>query len=192
MKKTLLSLAVIVTAGLTQAASLNWMMSAVPTSTSGDDLSQYTVMLFLTDQSSSAAGFENFGKANTTLAKVTELADAGDFDALSGLAAATAKLSSAGGVGGATGYNGNNFGNGDSLTAFALVVDKNQKNYFSTGSQTATWTSSFGMKMLTYGDQTQAGVTYKPFGASQPDIPEPASGALALAGLALLFRRRRA
>ena len=190
MKKSILTLVAVLAAGLSQAASLNWTIANIKTpadsSVAGSD---YTVMLFLTAQASSKEGFENFGKANTTLDKVTELADAGDFSSLESLAAAKASSTETGGVPAATGYNGNNFGSGDSLSGFAIIIDADQKNYFTTGIKSASWTSGTGAKALAFGSQANA--TYKSFGTSQPDIPEPATGALALAGVALLFRRRR-
>ena len=179
MKKSLLTLAVIAAVGLTQAASLNWTITNVPNASEG-----FTAMLFLTQQSSSAEGFENFGKASTTIAKVTELADAGDYSSLAALAGAnidyTGNVSNK-----ATGYNGNDFGAGDSLTGFALILDKEKKNYFLTAERSQSFTSSLSSKALSFG--SQSGATYKSFG-----VPEPATGALALAGVALLFRRRRA
>ena len=185
MKSSLLALAVVFAASLSQAASLNWSIMGVKSPADSSVAgSGYTAMLFMTAQNSSADGFENFGKANTTLAKVTELADAGKFDDLAALAAATKETSTSGLISGATGYNGNNFAGGDSLTAFALIIDKDKKNYFTTGSASATWTSATGSKQLSFGSQANA--TYKTFG-----VPEPATGALALAGIALLFRRRK-
>ena len=188
MKKSLLTLAVIAAASLSQAASLNWTLSGTQAVKEGDDLSQYTVMLFMTSQTRNGEAY-NFGKASTTLDTVIDLADSGKYDDLASLAAVTKSLSSAGGIGGATGYNGNNFGAGDALSAFALIIDKDQTKYFTTGSASASWTSSTGAKPLAFG--TQANATYKSFGSSTPTIPEPATGALALAGIALLFRRRK-
>ena len=182
MKKSLLTLAVIAAACLSQAASLSWRMTAVKTTADASvNASNYTVMLFMTAQSKDP----NFGVPNTTIAAVTELADAGDYDGLAALAAATGTTSN-GGVNGATGYNGNNFGAGDSLTAFALIIDADKKKYFTTTEKTASWGGSSGAQTLAFG--TQGSATYKDFGP----VPEPATGALALAGVALLFRRRRA
>ena len=180
MKTSLLLIAATLAASLSQAASLNWTISTVPEASSG-----YTAMLFMTAQNSSADGFVNFGKANTTLAKVTELADAGDYDGLVALAAAT-RDATANIANQPTGYNGNNFAAGDSVTAFALIVNAAKDKYFTTDSRSQSWTSGTGGKALAFGSQANA--TYKSFGA----VPEPATGALALAGVALLFRRRRA
>ena len=183
MKKNLLSLAAVFAAGITQAASLNWTLMSVPASSGSGTGAAYTVMLFMTAQSKDP----NFGKPNTTIAAVTELADAGDYAALAALAAAEDATNSSGGIiAKATGYNGNNFAAGDSLSAFALILDTEKKNYFLTDIKNASWTSGTGSKTLGFG--SQSGATYKSFG----DVPEPATGALALAGVALLFRRRRA
>ena len=178
MKTSLLTLVAVLSASLAQSASLSWTISNVPNQTEG-----YTAMLFLTEQNSSTAGFENFGKANTTLAAVTELANAGKYDDLAALAAANIDYTGAA-ANKPTGYNGSNFGNGDSLKGFALILDKEKKNYFLTDEKSASWTSSTGAKVLLFG--SQANSTYKPFG-----VPEPATGALALVGIALLFRRRK-
>ena len=181
MKKSLLALVIIVAAGLTQAASLGWRMTAIKTPADNTVAGEgYTALLFITEQSG------DFGGTVTTLAAVTALADAGKYDDLEDLAVAQGTSTSAGGVSGATGYNGNNFGAGDSLKAFALIIDANKTHYFTTTEKSASWTSSTGTQNLAFG--TQSGATYKSFG----DVPEPATGALALAGVALLFRRRRA
>ena len=186
MKKSLLTFAAITAASLSQAASLTWMVTNVKSPADKTVAGEgYTVMLFMISQTSSADNFENFGKANTTLAKVTELADAGKFDDLANLAAVSKETTSAGAVTGATGYNGNNFGSGDSLSAFAIVIDKDKKKYFTTNTASASWTSGTGSKQLSFGSQANA--SYSSFGP----VPEPATGALALAGIALLFRRRK-
>ena len=191
MKKSLLTLAVITVAGLSQAASLNWQIAGVKTAADSSVAgAEYTAMLFLTAQASTSGTaanpeWSNFGKANTTLAAVTELANAGKYDDLLALAAATGSTTSAGAISGPTGYNGNNFGAGDSLSGFALVVDKDKKNYFLTGTKDAAWTSGTGQKQLSFGNFATT-AQYKSFG-----VPEPATGALALAGIALLFRRRK-
>ena len=181
MKTSLLTLVAVLSASLAQSASLSWTISNVPNQTEG-----YTAMLFMLEQTSSADGFVNFGKANTTVAKVTELADAGKYDDLAALAAANIDYTGAA-ANKPTNYNGSNFGNGDSVKAFALILDKDKKNYFLTGEKSASWTSTTGAKTLLFGSQANA--TYKSFGSQT--IPEPATGALALAGIALLFRRRK-
>ena len=181
MKKSLLTLAVLATAGIVQAASLNWTITGVPNASDG-----FTAMLFLTEQKhteDSTTTDTTFGKASTTIAKITELADAGKYDDLVSLAGSVQEYT--GNVSNkATGYNGNNFDNGDSLKGFALILDKEKKNYFLTGEKSQSFSSNLSSKALAFG--SQSGATYKSFG-----VPEPATGALALAGIALLFRRRK-
>ena len=136
MKKSLLVIATILVASVSQAAALKWTITNVKTQADSSVAgASYTAMLFLTAQTSSSGtaanpGWSNFGVANTTVAKVTELADAGKYDDLLALAAASGSTTTAGGIiNAATGYNGSNFGAGDSLSAFAIIIDKDKKNY---------------------------------------------------------------
>ncbi len=182
MKKSLITFAVVLVAGLTQAASLSWNITNVPLA---DGDTSYTAMLFITEQA------KDYGGTVTSIDTVTSYANEGKFDDLAALAVVNNSYEG-NIVNKATGYNGNNFGAGDSLKGIAIIIDASKKNYFLTAEKSASWTSGTGAKTL--GFASQANATWVPFGNSQPDqpdVPEPATGALALAGVALLFRRRR-
>ena len=196
MKKIMTSVAFLALASMVQAASLNWNITSVLDPDTGNKASGYAAYLFITEQSS------NFGSNTTTLTDVetliktagTQVVTDGE-GKVTGIkngtttidVAGTGATGASGGISGATGYNGNNFGAGDSLTAFAVIFDAadfaNAKNYIVTSPKSAAWTSSTGSKMLGFGNQ--ANNTWTP-------IPEPSTAALALAGLALLLKRRRA
>ena len=178
MKKLLSLAAVFAVIGSASAASLNWNISTVYQPGTTTLAQGYTAYLFITEQSGA------FGATVTTVDSVVSAIKAGDD--LTDYIAATGTTSDKGLVSGATGYY-NSFGAGDSLTAFAVIVDasdyKSASNYIVTAAKSASWTSSTGAKMLAFG--TQANATWTA-------VPEPSTAVLALAGLALLLKRRRA
>ena len=198
MKKLITLAVVFATAGLAQAATLNWSGVQIyqpkekPTD-SNVALSGGLVYLFITEQS------KEFGAGVTTATAVSDLITSGaelytDTDGKKYLKkgddkigiAAQGATNTAGGFSGATGFYGN-FGAGDSLTAFAVIFDSadlaTAKNFMVTAEKSASWTSSTGAKTL--GFMSQANNTWTP-------VPEPSTAVLALAGLALLLKRRRA
>ena len=179
MKKILAILAVFAISGVAPAATLNWTLSNIKTPTDNSVAGAgYAAYLFITEQSG------DFGAKTTTSTEIESLIKSkGD---LTDYIAATKTATTAGSVTGATGYYGN-FGAGDSLTAFAVVFDSSNyadaKNYIITPTQSASWTSSTGFKNLVFGSQKDATWTA---------VPEPSTAVLALAGLALLLKRRKA
>ncbi len=196
MKRILTLAAVILTAGMTHAASLNWTAANIykPGTTTASE--GFVAYLFITEQHA------NYGATTTSVQAVKDLIESGaEFytegtgsEAKNYLKKGDDKIQIAatgssvnGRVSGATGYNGNNFGAGDSLSGFAVIFDASTlagaKNYIVTDVKSASWTSSTGAKPLGFGSQANA--TWTP-------VPEPSTAALALAGLALLLKRRRA
>ena len=178
MKKFLAMAAVLAAAGATSAASLNWNISAIYQPGTTTLASGYKAYLFITEQSG------DFGATVTTADSVVEAMKSGAD--LTDYIAATGTTSDKGMVSGATGYYGA-FGAGDSLTAFAVIVDaadyKSASNYIVTTEKSQSWTSSTGAKALAFGSQANA---------TWVSVPEPATAALALLGLGLMIKRRKA
>ena len=197
MKKILSFAILLALVGSSNAAQLNWSgLNIYQPGSTTEKLSGGAIYLFVTEQS------KNFGAGTTTVNDVktliekagTEVVTDGEGKA-TGIKngtttidiAATGASNTSGGFSGATGYNGTSFGAGDSLTAFAVIIDAadfaNAKNYIVTDTRSASWTSSTGFKTLAFGSQANA--TWTP-------VPEPSTTVLALAGLALLLKRRKA
>ena len=197
MKKLLTLAVVAATAGFAQAASLSWSgLNIYKPGSTTEKLSGGAIYLFITEQS------KDFGAGTTTISDVKTLIEKSGTEVVkdgegkvTGIKngtttidiAATGASNTAGGFSGATGYYGNGFGAGDSLKAFAVILDAadfaNAKNYIVTDIKSQSWTSSSGAKTLGFGSQANA--TWTP-------VPEPSTAVLALAGLALLLKRRRA
>ncbi len=179
MKKILAFSAALVMAGSTSAASLNWSISKVIDS-SGNALSGVAAYLFITEQSG------DFGATVASVEKITTLIESGAD--LSDYIAGTGTTNASGVISGSTGYYGN-FGAGDSLTAFAVIFDAadyaSAANYIVTAEKSASWTSSTGAKQLAFGSQANA--TWSP-----TSVPEPGTAALALLGVGMLLKRRKA
>ena len=180
MKKILTFALVLATASIASAASLNWSMSGIMDYATGTQKTAgYAVYLFITEQSS------DFGAKTTTISDVETMIKNGS--ALTDYIAASATSNAGGAVSGATGYNGTNFGAGDSLTAFAVIFNGSDiataTHYKVTDTKSASWTSSNGAKAVAFGSQANSSWTA---------VPEPSTAVLALAGLALLLKRRRA
>ncbi|MBR1608255.1 MAG: PEP-CTERM sorting domain-containing protein [Kiritimatiellae bacterium] len=180
MKKLLTIAASIAVASAVSAAGLNWNITAVTDATTGQKVSGYSAYLFISEQSG------DFGAKTASADEISTLITSGG-DFAEYIAAGPTLTSAAGGVSGATGYNGNNFGAGDSLTAFAVIFDAadyaSAKNFIVTAAKSASWTSPTGSKSLGFGSQANATWTA---------VPEPATAALALLGLGLMIKRRKA
>ena len=194
MKKTL-TLGLLVSAvSIAQAASLNWMINNVTLPETTTPASGVSIYLFISEQS------KGFGAGATSINAVSDFITTGaefytDTEGKNYLKkgddkigiAAMGTANTSGGISGATGFNANNFAGGDSLKAFAVIFDSNSlataKNFIVTSEKSASWTSGTGAKMLGFGSQANA--TWTP-------VPEPSTAVLALAGLALLLKRRRA
>ena len=178
MKKLIAIASALLVVGTCQAATLNWSMSNILDPVTKEKASGFAAYLFITQQSS------DFGAKTTTVADIESLIKSkGD---LSDYIAGTGSSNNSGMLNGATGYYGN-FGAGDSLTGFAVIFDAadaaSAKHYIVTAEKSASWTSSTGMKTLGFGSQANATWTA---------VPEPSTAVLALAGLALLLKRRKA
>ena len=194
MKKSLTFIAVLALANAVQAASLNWNITSVLSPTTGEKADGYLAYLFITEQNVT----HGTTATTTTIQAVKDLIESGAEYYTEGdnkylkkgddkIQIAAMGTSVSGGISGATGYNGNNFDKPDSLKAFAVIFDANTlagaKNYIVTAEKSASWTSSTGARPLAFGNQS--GATWTP-------VPEPSTAVLALAGLALLLKRRRA
>ena len=132
--------------------------------------------LFITAQSS------DFGAPVTTVDAITTLIENdGDY---ASLAAGNVGTVRNGLVSGATGYYGQ-FTTGDSLSAFAVIFDEAKENYIVTSTQNASWAGPTGAQTLRFG--SQSGATWKPV-----SVPEPGIACMALLGLGMLIKRRRA
>ena len=197
MKKILSSVILLALVSSSNAATLNWTgLNIYKPGSTTEKLDGGAVYLFITEQSS------NFGAGVTTISDVKTLLEKSgtevvknDDQKVVGIkngettidVAAAGASNSSGGFSGATGYNGTSFTGGNSLKAFAVILDAadfaNAKNYMVTEERSASWTSSNGFKTLAFG--SQANNTWTP-------VPEPSTAVLALAGLALLLKRRRA
>ena len=186
--------------GVVHGATLSWSAANIYQPGTTTALSSGVAYLFVTEQS------KDFGSTVTTVDSVTDLIKSGAefYTETTGTGseqvtknyikkgddkiqiAAIGATTSAGRLSGATGYYGN-FGAGDSLKAFAVVFDADTlagaSNFLVTETKEASWTSATGAKTLGFGNQANA--TWTP-------VPEPSTAVLALAGLALLLKRRRA
>ena len=178
MKKILTLATILAAAGVVNAASLNWSVSNVYQPGTTTPASGYAAYLFITEQSG------DFGAKTTTADSIVTLMKSGSD--ISEYIAATGATNTKGMISGATGYYAN-FGEGDSLTAFAVIVDASNytaaSNYIITAERSASWTSSTGAKMLGFGSQSSQTWT---------SVPEPGTAALALLGIGMMIRRRRA
>ncbi len=198
MKKILTFFAVVAFVSVAQAATLNWMISQVQAPGTTSNASGYATYLFITQQSG------NFGAGTTTVADVisfikggaTEVTDtAGKVTSLvlgnDTIDVAASKTTSNGMITGGTGYNGGNYVAGDSLSAFAVILDGANigaaQNYIVTSVESVTWAGSTGAQQLKFGSQAPVNGQER-----WTPVPEPSTAALALAGLALLLKRRRA
>ena len=174
MKKLFALAAVAAFAGTAQSATLSW--GARQITLDGALLSGGSAYLFITEQSG------DFGAPVTTVEQVTNLVENdGDY---ASLAAGNVGTVRNGAVTGATGYYGN-FGAGDSLSAFAVIFDAEKSNYIVTTTQSVSWASAVGAQTLQFGSQQNA--TWKP-----TSVPEPGIACMALLGLGMMLKRRRA
>ena len=192
MKKLIAALALVLTVGVANAASLNWVISGVNLPETTTPASGVAVYMFVTAAGGNALGFSS-GAEITTVDAVIASIKGGTFDG-SG-AYVSSVLTAAGGTTAATGVS-TSFGAGDSLSAFAVIFDNadaTKAEHFmiaqnAAGNQvlSTSWTSSTGAKSLAWGSQTSNGTAWQA-------VPEPTSGLLMLVGLAgLALRRRRA
>ena len=177
MKKFLM-IAVAAMAVASQAASVQWQLNA--TKDSGYAAGQ-TVLLFL------GAASETFGSENLSLADYVDslLAEGADAAEAAAFDTATTTTNPRLGTGTAAQNKDISYAAKTPLVGMIVVLDGNGK--YSAFSLSASVAEN-GYTMMLSNDATSStgGFVDMP-----SQIPEPATGALALAGLALLFRRRR-
>ena len=177
MKKFALLFSAVAFSTVASAASLNWSMNKI-VDENGAAMVGVTAYLFITEQSS------DFGAKVTTVDEIKSLITSGGD--LSEYIAASGTSNAAGGISGNTGYYGS-FGAGDSLTGFAVVFDAatygEAQHYIVTAEKSASWTSPTGAKALAFGSLQNS---------TWVSVPEPATAALALLGLGLMIKRRKA
>ena len=195
MKKLLTALVLVLTIGVANAASLNWVISGVNLPETTTPASGVAVYMFATAAGGNALSFSSGAEITTVDAVIASIQN-GTFNG-SG-AYVSSVLTSAGGTTAATGVS-SAFGAGDSLSAFAVIFDNaditKAENFMiaenAAGNQvlSASWTSSTGAKSLAWGSQATNGTEWHAIVA----VPEPTSGLLMLVGLTgLALRRRRA
>ncbi len=193
MKKNIIALFAIATAGVLQAASVTWTIGSVygPDGENKPATGTYTAYLFVTENTTDVT--------LTTAAKASVLAalEASDWDAFTNYAAISKTNTNLGIWGGATGLGGDNaneFSTG-SFSAFAVILDNTDPskagNYLLVNGgdeQTVTIKSSTAAQNILFGHQqsiTQGA------GNSWVPIPEPTSGLLLLMGMGVLALRRK-
>ncbi len=195
MKKIMLALSIALTAGVMQAASLNWVVAGVTLPETTTPANGVAVYMFLTAAGGNTLSFVPTASL-TTVSEVESAITGGTFTGAGAYVSST--LNSSGATTAATGVS-TSFGAGDSLTAFAVIFDNADvslaTSYMIAQSATGdtelsqSWTSSTGAKVLNWGNQTTNGTTW----TSMAAVPEPTSGLLMLLGMAgLALRRRRA
>ena len=189
MRKIVVALFALGFAVATQAASLNWTISNVYSSSdSAVKGSGYSALLFLTENTTNVGGLPT-----TTLETVVGLIGGSDWaTAVSGLASAQANLNTSGGVAGSTGVS-TDFSSG-SLSGFAIIFDAaniaDATHYYLVNNgaeKSATFTSPTGMQNLTFGSQA----TDSANSGNWQAVPEPTTGLLLLLGMAGLALRRK-
>ena len=174
MKKLLtLAIALAAVASL-QAASMTWTLAQVKTPASSTTAAPAGWLAYL------------FSTADTTLSDVTGALDAGDFSVLSDAFDSTAVQ---GTVGLVTHKTDGGLSANQTFQGFVIVLDaadtSSAKNYLATSLASKTVNAAGSDISLSFGVASS-------LSWNAMSVPEPATGALALAGVALLFRRRRA
>ena len=173
MKKLLTLITILAMAVTMQAASMTWIVTNIktPADSSVAAPDGWLAYLFSTGDTSASA-------VSTALAKkdLSILSSAFDTTTTAGGKVSKAEVGS--------------FKAGDTFEGFAVILDAsssaNAKNFIVTRSQSKTVNDLGGNISLSLGSQANA--TWSQISS----VPEPATGALALAGIALLFRRRKA
>ena len=186
MKKILSFTAVLAFAGMASAASLNWTITNVYQSDDSTTKAQgYSAYLFITEQA------KDYGAQVTTVEDITTLITSkGDLEPY--IAAGPQLTGTTGGFTGVnTGYYGS-FDAGDSLTGFAVIFDAatyaEANNFIVTATKSASWSSATGAKALAFGSMAAATSTNPSWTA----VPEPATAAMALLGIGMMLKRRKA
>ena len=180
MKKLLTSLAILALVASTQAATMTWSVSGIkqPSDSSVNGTSGWLAYLFSSDTSS-------VDSITTALKKsdLSVLSSAFDTTTTSG-----ASLRKTGVLKDAE--NNKEFSPGDTFGGFAIILDatatdKAQNFLVATGNSVTVNDAGANITLRL------ASQNWSAMQSTTPTIPEPATGALALAGIALLFRRRK-
>ncbi len=189
MKKFLM-IAVAAMAVASQAASVQWQFS--PTTATGYDAGQ-TVLFFVGGASDTYTHGTDTG---LSLAEYVEALLADGTQAATDAAFDTATTSSVRGqVSTAPSTKTISNAAGSDIVGMIVVLDGNGKysGYSLSGTVAGAGNTVLNTAMPTAQSTTNGGFVDLPTGGGGgQQIPEPATGALALAGLALLFKRRRA
>ncbi len=183
--KKLLMIAVAAMAVASQAASIKWQLS--PTTDNGFAADQ-TVLLFV------GAADETFGTDNLSLADYVNglLKDGAAAATAAAFDTATTMVNKRSQVTTAAQTKGIDYAAGSDIVGMIVVLDTTNDKYnaFTIGATVS------GAGDTAFNSNTATSSTgFVDMPKDQPDppvIPEPATGALALAGVALLFKRRRA
>lgn len=185
--KKFLTLAVAAMAVASQAATISWQLS--PTKATGYAKDQ-TVLLFV-----GAAGetFTHGDASDLTLSDYVAalLADGTDAATAAAFDSATT-ISGRSGITTAAKTKDVTYAADSAIVGMMIVLDGNGK--YSSFSLSGTVAGSGDTLMNSNTADSSTGFQDLPTGGGgeQPAVPEPATGALALAGVALLFKRRRA
>lgn len=202
MKKLVIATFAVAFAAVAQAATINWAITNVKeASASGSSVNaaagSYSAYLFVTANSSDVT------LTTCTKAVVLEaLASAHTGGDWSSISSNLASLSATHGTNGSAGiWSGvapdmTGFSSG-SVTAFAVLFDASTitdaKNfYLLDADKTASFTSSTGMKLMSWGSQAEKSALPIDSPAGWTSIaPEPTSGLMMLLGMGVLALRRR-
>lgn len=187
MKKFLM-IAVAAMAVASQAANVLWQLS---TTTDTGFAEGQQVLLFLGGASET---FSYGGTDNLSLADYVNalLADGADTAAGKAFDSATTAVNRRGQIYTDAKSQDISYAAGSDIVGMMVVLDGNGKyrGYSLSGTVAGSGDTVLNTAMPSAQSTTNGGFVDLPGGGSQ--IPEPATGALALAGLALLFKRRRA
>ena len=186
MKKFLM-IAVATMAVASHAANLSWQLSATKADGFAKD---QTVLLFV------GAADETFTYGDATNLTISDyvaalLADGADKATEKAFDTATTTYNARLGTGTTAQTKPVDYAANSTIVGMMVVLDGNGK--YSSFSLSATVAGNGDTVMNSNEASSSTGWADLPTGGgSQGDIPEPATGALALAGVALLFKRRRA
>ena len=172
-----------------QAANINWTIGGTTTAMTYDKDGKTptvgTIYFILADDLSSISGKETQKEFESALAAITldssESTSDGTHPIVSKKTVSSDLLTD---------------GKSTTFGILTYCVDSDGKGWYHVGTATATaWadgTPATAQKAVTTAWAKLSADTYKAAWTKTESVPEPATGALALAGIALLFRRRRA
>ena len=182
MKTILTSLFAVAFAVSAQSAAINWTVSQIKSSSDSTLAgSSYLGLFFIVTD-------------DVTMDSIESLLDDDKVADAVNLASYTANASAAGAL---SATKLGSYEAGTTVNAFTVILNAanadDATGYIVAGPLSRT-AGSTGNMAFSFGSQA-SNTSYSTIGGSTPetpDVPEPATGALALAGVALLFKRRRA